>query len=88
MYVELVIACSASTRISPLPRNDSSRLLLKNVGMTTDTCVPAARSSPHSVSLIDSAAAFVALYAIMPGEEANAAALATLISRPEPLRCR
>jgi len=59
-----------------------------NVGITTDTCVPLPASSPLSVSLNESTAALVALYEIIPGAEAKAAALATLIIRPAPLRCR
>jgi len=87
-YLESRITWVARSRASSGPRNDSSRFVGMNVGMTTETCVRLDASSPLSVSLNDRTAALVALYEIIPGAEAKAAALATLISRPEPLRCR
>ena len=79
---------AAAARKCSGPRIESSNSVLKYVGITTETCTLAARSSEASVSLNDSTAALVALYEPMPGAEANAAALATLMSRPLPLRCK
>src|ERR1044072_1809827 len=87
-YDELRMAWVARSRASGGPRNDSSRFVATKVGITTETCVLLAASSPLRVSLNDSTAALVALYEIIPGADAKAAALATLISRPEPLRWR
>ena len=87
-YLESRSACVARSRASAGPRNDSIRFVGTNVGITTETCVLRAASSPLSVSLNERTAALVALYEIMPGADAKAAALATLISSPDPLRCR